>query len=53
MTIVKIIIAVLVAMALGDYLGYKFGIKRVAAYLGVIALMVIVLFAIYAGIVLA
>ncbi len=52
MTIVEIIIAVLAALALGDYLGYKFGQRRAAAIMGVIALAVIVLFAIYAAIVL-
>lgn len=53
MTTVEIIIAVLAMMALGDYLGYKFGQRRVAAVMGIIALVVIVLFAIYAGIALA
>jgi len=48
-TIAEIIIAVLAMMALGDYLGYKFGQGRVAAIMGIIALVVIVLFAIYAG----
>jgi len=49
-TIAEIIIAVLAMMALGDYLSYKFGHGRVAAILGIIALVVIVFFAIYAGI---
>ena len=52
MTIAEIIIAVLAALALGDYLGYKFGQRRVAAIMGAIALAIIVLFAIYAAIVL-
>jgi len=50
-TIGEMIIAILVAMALGDYLGYKFGHGRVAIILGVIVLVVIVSFAIYAAIV--
>lgn len=53
MMIVEVIIAVIVAMALGEYLGHKFGVLRVAAYLGVIALVVIVAFAVYAAIVLS
>ncbi len=53
MTVVEIIVAVLFSMALGDYLGYKFGVRRVAVLLGVAALIVIVLFAIYAAVALA
>ena len=53
MTVIEIIVGIIVAMALGDYLGYKLGVKRVAIYLGVIALALIVLFAIYAAVVLA
>lgn len=53
MKIVEIIIAVLAVIALGDYLGYKFGQRRVATIVGIIALAVIVLFAIYAAIFLA
>jgi hypothetical protein len=52
-TVVEAIIGGLVALAIGDYLGYKFGQKRVAGVLGVIALLVIIIFAIYAAIALA
>ena len=51
-TIAEIIIAILITAVLGDYLGYKFGHGRVAIILGIIVLAVIVLFAIYAAIVL-
>ena len=50
-TIVEMVIALLVAMVLGDYLGYKFRAARVAFYLGIIILVIIVLFAIYAAII--
>lgn len=52
-TAVEIIIGVLVAMALGDYLGYRIGRWRLAAILGGIALVAIVLFVIYAAVALA
>ena len=52
MTVVEIIVATLIAMGVGDYLGRKFGVVRVAIILGIIALVVIVLFAIYAAVVL-
>ncbi len=48
-----IIIAIIAAMTLGDYLGHKIGRWRLAIILGIIALVVIVLFAIYAAVVLA
>jgi len=52
MTILEIIIAVLAALALGDYLGYKFGHWRAAKTIGFVALAVIILFAVYAAVVL-
>ncbi len=50
-TIAVIIVGAVAALALGDYLGYKFGQKRVAGIMGLIALIVIILFAIYAAVV--
>jgi len=52
-TIVEIIAALAAAMALGDYLGYKIGRWRLATILGLVTLVTIVVFAIYAAIVLA
>ncbi len=52
-TIVEIVIAIIFAMALGEYLGYKIGRMRLAVILLGIVLVVIVCFTIYAGIVLA
>ena len=52
-SIVEIIVVVIVAMALGDYLGYKIGRWRLAAILGGVTLATIVAFAIYAAVVLA
>lgn len=52
-TIFVLVIAALAAMALGDYLGYKFHPGRIGMYLGIVALAVIVVFAIYAAVVLA
>jgi hypothetical protein len=52
-SIVEIIIVIIVAMALGDYLGYKIGRWKFAAALGVVTLATIVAFAIYAAVVLA
>ena len=51
-TVVEIIIGVLVAVVLGDYLGYKIGRWRLATIIGGIALVTIVLFVIYAAVVL-
>ena len=53
MKILEFIVGVLVALALGDYLGYKFGRKRLATVLLIIFLVAIVAFAIYAGLALA
>jgi hypothetical protein len=52
-TFVEIIVGTVVAMLLGDYLGYRIGRWRLAAIVGGIALVSIVAFAIYAAIVLA
>jgi len=51
--VVEIIIAALVLVVLGDYLGYKVGHRRVAVIAIVTALIVVVAFAIYAAVVLA
>ena len=51
-TVVEIIVATVLAMLLGDYLGYKIGRWRLAAIVGLVALVSIVVFAIYAAIVL-
>ena len=53
MTVLEYIVGVLAALALGDYLGYKFGRKRLGTVLLIVFLVVIVAFAIYAGVVLA
>ena len=47
-TVVEIVVAALVLVVLGDYLGYKFGHRRVASIAGIITVGVIVAFAIYA-----
>jgi len=52
-TAVEIIVALVLAMLLGDYLGHKIGRWRVAMIVGGIALVSIVAFAIYAAVVLA
>ena len=51
-TIVEVIVGVAVAMALGDYLGYKIGRTRLAIIESSVSLAVIVLFWIYAMVVL-
>lgn len=51
--VVEIIIAALVALLLGDYLGYKIGRRRLALIASTIALVTIAVFAIYAAVVLA
>ena len=50
---VEIIIAVVAAVLLGDYLGWKIGRRRLAAIFAVIALVSVVGFAVYAAVVLA
>jgi len=52
-TVVEIILGIVVAMLLGDYLGYKIGRWRLASIVGIIALAAIVGFAAYAAFVLA
>jgi hypothetical protein len=52
-TVVEIIIAAIVAMLLGDYLGYKIGRWKLAAFIGIFALVIIVAFVIYAAVILA
>ena len=52
-TVVEIIVAVVVALLLGDYLGYKIGRWRLATTVSLFALVSIIAFAIYAAVVLA
>ncbi len=51
--VIEIIIAALLVMLLGDYLGYKVGRWRLAVAVGIVALVSIVAFAIYAAVRLA
>ncbi len=51
-TVVEIVVAAVVLMLLGDYLGYKIGRRRLAMIVGIIALVAIVAFAITAAILL-
>ena len=51
--VVEIIVAAMLMMLLGDYLGYKIGRWRLAAIVGGIAIVSIITFAIYAAVVLA
>ncbi len=50
---VEIIVGTVVALLLGDYLGYKIGRWRLAVIVGGIALVSIIVFAIYAAVMLA
>ncbi len=52
-TWVEIIVGVIAAMVLGDYLGYKFGRKKIALVGGSVALLSIVCFAVFAAVELA
>jgi len=52
-TWVEIIIGVIVCLVLGDYLGYKFGRKKIALVGGSIALLSIIFFAVFAAVELA
>ncbi len=52
-TVTEIIVAIALTMLLGDYLGYKIGRWRLAAIVGLTALVSIVGFAAYAGIMFA
>ena len=49
-TIVGILAAIAAAMLLGDYLGYRIGRWRLAIIWGIIMLVAVVAFAIYAAI---
>ncbi|MBI2288495.1 MAG: hypothetical protein HYY41_04735 [Chloroflexi bacterium] len=48
-TIFVAIIAAVALLLLGDYLGYKIGRRKFALIFGVVALITIVVFAIYAA----
>ncbi len=52
-TIVEILVATVAAMIVGDYAGHKIGRGKLAAIGGGIALAGIVVFAIYAAVILA
>lgn len=52
-TLVEIVVSVAVAILIGDFLGNRVGRARLAIAMGVIALIAIVAFVIYAAIVLA
>ncbi len=52
MLVVETVAAVAAAVLLGNFLGYRIGRLRLAIIVGAIVLVVIVAFAIYAGIVL-
>lgn len=52
-TVVEFIIGTILAIALGDYLGYKIGRMRLAIILGIIAVAAVVIFTIYAAVTLA
>jgi len=49
-TCLEIAVAAMALLVLGDYLGYKFGHMRTAIAIGIITLILIVAFAIYAAI---
>jgi hypothetical protein len=51
-TIVEIIVAIAVSMVLGDYIGYKFGRMKLATTILFIVIGVVVVFAIYAAVML-
>lgn len=50
--VVVILIGVIALMLLGDYIGHKFGRMKLAIYSGYIVLAVIVIFAIFAAVML-
>lgn len=52
-TAVEIIVAAVAVLLLGDYLGYKIGRWRLATIVGLTTLVSIVVFTIYAAVVLA
>lgn len=51
--LVEIVVGTMAAMALGDYLGHKIGGRKLAIIVASIALIAIIIFAIYAAVVLA
>lgn len=50
--ILEITIATLVILTLGNYLGHRIGRWRLAAIAGIVALLAVIIFAIYAAVVL-
>jgi len=52
-TCVELIVATVAVLLLGDYLGYKVGRWRLVAVVGIIVLVSIIGFAIFAAVVLA
>ncbi len=52
-TLIEYLVAAVIAILLGNYLGYKVGRWKLAGILGVLVLVAIIVFAIYAAIVLA
>lgn len=50
--IVVILVGIAVVMLLGDYAGHKVGRMRLAVYSGYVVLAIIIIFAIYAAVVL-
>ena len=50
--ILEMIIATLVVLTLGNYLGHKIGRWRLAAIASIVALAAVIIFAIYAAVVL-
>ncbi len=50
--IVVILVGIIAVMLLGDYIGHKFGRMKLAIYSGYIVLGLIVIFAIFAAVVL-
>jgi hypothetical protein len=47
--IVKMVVAIAAILTLGDYLGYKIGRWRLATYVWIAALVVVIAFAVYAA----
>ena len=47
-----IVLAVIAGLLLGDYLGYKMGRRRLVTFLGIIALLAVIVFAVYAAVIL-
>ena len=52
-TIVEIIVGVAAALLIGDYIGYKFGRMKLATFTLFTVLGIIILFAIYAAVILS